>query len=112
MPLYLISFDDGAMAFPEEDLPDVSEAAHAVVREAKNAGVWVLVGGVNDDEDTGVVTTDGTVTHGPYAVGKSASAESRSSTCPPARRRWCGLPSSPAPAVAREVREFLIDSDV
>ena len=31
---YLISFDDGAMTFPEEELPDVAEAAHAVVREA------------------------------------------------------------------------------
>ena len=32
MTRYLISFDDGAMTFPEEDLPDVAEAAHAVVR--------------------------------------------------------------------------------
>ena len=34
MTRYLISFDDGAMTFPEEDLPDVAEAAHAVVQEA------------------------------------------------------------------------------
>ena len=32
MTRYLISFDDGAMTFPEEDLPDVAEAAHAVAR--------------------------------------------------------------------------------
>ena len=42
---YLISFDDGAMTFPEEDLPDVAEAAHAVAQEAKDAGVWVLAAG-------------------------------------------------------------------
>ncbi len=29
MTRYLISFDDGAMTFPEEELPDVDEAAHA-----------------------------------------------------------------------------------
>jgi hypothetical protein len=27
MKRYLVSFDDGAMTFPEEDLPDVAEAA-------------------------------------------------------------------------------------
>jgi hypothetical protein len=27
MTQYLISFDDGAMTFPEEELPDVAEAA-------------------------------------------------------------------------------------
>lgn len=31
MTRYLISFDDGAMTFPAEDLPDVAKAAHAVV---------------------------------------------------------------------------------
>jgi hypothetical protein len=34
MTRYLISFDDGSMTFPEEELPDVAEAAHAVVEEA------------------------------------------------------------------------------
>ena len=46
MTRFLISFDDGAMVFPEEDLPDVAEAAHKVVQEAKNAGVWVFGGGL------------------------------------------------------------------
>ncbi len=35
VPRYLISFPEGAMTFPDEDLPAVAEAAHAVVREAK-----------------------------------------------------------------------------
>ena len=39
MPRYLISFDDGAMDFiPEEELPAVSEAAHAVVRDSRTPG--------------------------------------------------------------------------
>ena len=45
MTRYLISFDDGAMKFPEEELPDVAEAALAVVQEARNADVWVLAAG-------------------------------------------------------------------
>ena len=46
MTRYLISFDDGAMSIPEEELPDVAEAAHAVVQEAMDAGVWVFGGGL------------------------------------------------------------------
>ena len=46
MTRYLISFDDGWMTFPEEDLPAVDEAAHKVVQEAKNAGVWMFGGGL------------------------------------------------------------------
>ena len=46
MPRYLISFDDGSMDhIPEEDWPAVGEAAHAVVREAKAAGIWIFGGG-------------------------------------------------------------------
>ena len=65
MTRYLISFDDGAMTFPEEDLPDVAEAAHAVVQEANDAGVWVFGGGLHSHEEVSVVATDGTVTDGP-----------------------------------------------
>jgi hypothetical protein len=64
---YLISFDDGAMTFPEEDLPDVAAAAHAVVREAEEAGVWVFGGGLRSLEEVSVVATDGTVSDGPEA---------------------------------------------
>ena len=66
MPRYLISFDEGAMTFPEEDLPEVDGAAHAVVREAMDAGVWVFGGGLYSDDALSVVATDGTVTDGPY----------------------------------------------
>jgi hypothetical protein len=70
MARYLISFDDGAMTFPEEELPDVAEAAYAVVEEAENAGVWVFGGGLKDHEEASVVATDGTVTDGPYPESK------------------------------------------
>jgi hypothetical protein len=62
---YLISFDDGAMTFPREDLPAVAAAANAVAQEAMDAGVWVFGGGLHSREDVSVVGSDGTVTDGP-----------------------------------------------
>ena len=70
MTRYLISFDDGAMDFPEEDLPEVAEASHAVVREAQAAGVWVFGGGLHSQRAS-IVATDGTVTDGPYPETKA-----------------------------------------
>jgi len=69
MTQYLISFDDGAMTFPEEDFPDVAKAAHTVAREARNAGVWVFSAGL-DSQKASIVSTDGTVTDGPYPETK------------------------------------------
>lgn len=65
MARYLISFDDGAMSHPEEDFAAVAEAAHAVTREAQDAGVWVFAGGLYPPEDVTKVATDGTVAEGP-----------------------------------------------
>jgi hypothetical protein len=65
MARYLISFDDGAMTFPEEELPAVADAAYAVVEEAKAAGAWVFGAGVVGKDDVSVVATDGTVRDGP-----------------------------------------------
>jgi hypothetical protein len=70
MARYLISFDDGAMTFPEEDGPAVGEAAHAVVREAQDAGVWIFGGGV-ERQRASIVGTDGKVTDGPYPETKA-----------------------------------------
>jgi hypothetical protein len=69
LPRYLISFDGGAMTFPQEDLPDVAEAAHKVVYQAKDAGVWIFGGGLQSQRAS-IVATDGTVTDGPYPETK------------------------------------------
>ena len=69
MTRYLISFDDGAMNIPEEDLPDVAKAAHEVVQEAQDAGVWIFGGGL-ESQRASIVATDGTVTDGPYPETK------------------------------------------
>ncbi|MFD5898866.1 YciI family protein [Streptomyces sp. NPDC060366] len=70
MARYLISFDDGAMSFPEEELPEVAEASLEVVREARDAGVWVFGGGL-ESQRASVVATDGTVADGPYPETKA-----------------------------------------
>jgi hypothetical protein len=71
MPRYLISFDDGAMDhITDDDLPAVGEAAHAVVRDAKAAGVWIFGGGIARQQAT-IVATDGSVTRGPVPATKA-----------------------------------------
>jgi hypothetical protein len=69
MTRYLISFDDGWMSFPDEDLPAVTEAALAVVREAQDAGVWVFGAGL-ESQRASIVAADGMVTDGPYPETK------------------------------------------
>lgn len=65
MPRYLISFDDGSMDhIPAEDWPQVGEDSHAVVRQAKEAGVWIFGGGI-ERQRAAIVGTDGGVTDGP-----------------------------------------------
>jgi len=74
MAKYLISFEKGAMDhIAEEDFPDVGKAAHAVIQEAKDAGVYVFGGGLSyDDGDVehAEVGTDGVVTDGPFPESK------------------------------------------
>jgi hypothetical protein len=66
MTRYLISFDVHAMDhLTDEEMPAVAKAAHDVVQEALNAGVYVCAGGL-EDERASIVATDGTVTSGPY----------------------------------------------
>ena len=71
MPRYLISFDDGSMNhIPDADWPAVGAASHAVVREAKAAGVWIFGGRVLRQQAT-IVATDGTATPGPAPETKA-----------------------------------------
>lgn len=71
MQRFLISFDDGAMDhIAEEDFPAVSDASHKVVREAKDAGVWIWGGGLFRQQAS-IVATDGTVSDGPFPETKA-----------------------------------------
>ena len=45
MPQYVLVLDAHAMDhIPDEDMPDVDKAAHAVSQEAIDAGVWLRPG--------------------------------------------------------------------
>ena len=110
MPRYLISFDAHAMDhIPREDMPAVAEAAHAVVQEAQDAGVWVFGGGL-EHQKAAVVSTDGTVSEGSYpdAVGGFCVVEV------PSREEALEWAAKTAVACrcAQEVREFMPDSAV
>lgn len=66
MAKYLISFPAPAMNVPDEHLAAVSEAAHAVIRAAKEAGVYVFGGGIDEAVAPLMVAADGTVTNETY----------------------------------------------
>lgn len=61
MSKYLISFPGEAMVLTDEELPVVSSAAHAVIEEAKAAGVYVFGGGIAERVDPVLVSQDGSV---------------------------------------------------
>ncbi|MGP0223049.1 MULTISPECIES: YciI family protein [unclassified Paenarthrobacter] len=66
MTKYLISFPGEAMEIPEGEFQTVVEESHAVIEEAKAAGVYVFGGGINEDVAPVRVAGDGTVTPGTY----------------------------------------------
>jgi hypothetical protein len=110
MPRYLISFDAHAMDnVPDEDLPAVADAAHAVVQEAIDAGAWVFGGGL-ETQKASIVGTDGTVTDGPYpeAIGGFCVIDV------PSREEALEWAAKVAVACrcAQDVREFMPDPTV
>ena len=67
MTRYLISFPSSAMDhIPAAEMPAVGEAAHAVVQEAMDEGVWVFGGGLAENVEPVLVAGDGTITAGTY----------------------------------------------
>nr|WP_062341452.1 hypothetical protein [Herbidospora sakaeratensis] len=64
MTHFLISFPSAAMVLTEEEFPDVVREARAVIQEAKDAGVYVFGGGIDEEVDPVLVAPDGTVTGG------------------------------------------------
>jgi len=66
MAKYLISFPSAAMVVPDDEWDAVSRDAHAVIEEAKTAGVYVFGGGIDEGVPPALVSADGTVTEGGY----------------------------------------------
>ncbi|CAN5253900.1 hypothetical protein BH09PSE6_BH09PSE6_17220 [soil metagenome] len=61
MAKYLISFPSEAMHLTDEEFPIVVAESHAVIEEAKLAGVYVFGGGIDEQVDPVLVDADGTV---------------------------------------------------
>lgn len=61
MAKYLISFPSEAMVLTKEEFPIVAADAHAVIEEAKAAGVYVFGGGIDERIDPVLVAADGSV---------------------------------------------------
>lgn len=66
MTKFLISFPASAMDVPDEEMAAVSETSHAVIHEAKAAGVYVFGGGINEDVLPVLVSADASVASGGY----------------------------------------------
>ena len=61
MTKYLISFPSAAMVLTDDEFPIVSADSHAVIEEAKAAGVYVFGGGIDESVAPVLVGADGSV---------------------------------------------------
>jgi len=67
MAKYLISFPSVAMVVPAGELEAVGRAAHAVIDDAKAAGVYVFAGGIDEDVPPVLVSATGAIAEGGYS---------------------------------------------
>ena len=114
MTRYLVSFPGSAMSqIPAEEMPAVGEAAHAVIREAMGAGVFVFGGGVAEDVDPVLVDGDGTITVGTYPETREFNGGFTVLDAPSreAALEWAAKIAT-ACRCAQEVREFMPDPEV
>jgi len=69
MAKYLISFPSAAMVVPDGEWDAVVRDSHAVIDEAKAAGVYVFGGGIDEAVPPVLVSADGTFSEGGYPWG-------------------------------------------
>jgi hypothetical protein len=110
MTKYLISFPSGAMDIPDGEFQAVVDASHAVVQEAKDAGVWVFGGGIDESVPPVMVAADGSVTEGTYPQTKQIEGGYTVLELPSyeAALEW-GAKIATACRCAQEVRAFAYD---
>ncbi len=70
MAKYLISFPSAAMKVPTSEMEAVSHDSHEAIRAAKEAGVYVFGGGIDESVPPVLVSADGTVTNKTYPQTK------------------------------------------
>ncbi|MBS0302615.1 MAG: transcription initiation protein [Proteobacteria bacterium] len=67
MSKYLISFPSAAMVVPDGEWDAVVHDSHAVIEQAKAAGVYVFGGGIDEAVPPVLVSPDGAVAAGGYS---------------------------------------------
>lgn len=59
MPMYLLTFPSAAMNVADEEIAQVDRDAHNVMRQAKETGVYVFAGGIDESVSPRLVSGDG-----------------------------------------------------
>jgi hypothetical protein len=111
MARFMISFNDGDMQVADDEWQQVADESHAVVREAKQAGVWIFGGGFHT-YDPVVVTREGTIVPGPImrsdvVLGGFSVLEVKDAE---AAYRWAAKIAQGC-RCPQEVREFIDDPE-
>jgi len=110
MTKFLISFPSEVMVFPPEDFDTVFAESHAVIEEAKAAGVYIFGGGIAEEVDPVRVAANGTITPGAYAQTGEIKGGFTILELPSreAAMEW-GAKIAAACRCDQEVREFMFD---
>ncbi|WP_246186688.1 YciI family protein [Microlunatus speluncae] len=100
----------------EADFPEVGRAAHAVIQEAKDAGVFLFGGGLDyedNDVEYAAVAIDGTITDGPYPETKELIGGVTIVEVPTREEalKWAAK-IAVACRCAQDVRKFMFDPDL
>ena len=99
MAKYLISFPSAAMVVPDGEWEAVGRDAHAVIDEAKAAGVYVFGGGIDEGVPPVLVSADGQSPRAATRGRPRLMAASLCSNYPRARRPSRGRRASRRPVV-------------
>jgi hypothetical protein len=112
MTKYLISFPSAAMIVPDGEMQAVADAAHAIVREAKEAGVWVFGGGIDEGIPPVMIDAEGKATEGTYPQTKHLEGGYSVLELPSheAAVEWAAKIAT-ACRCAQEVRAFMYDPE-
>lgn len=100
MAKYLISFPSAAMVVPDGDMAAVSHDSHAVIAQAKAAGVYVFGGGIDERVPPVRISADGAVAPAVTRGRRRSMAVSRCSNCRRGKTPSCGRRALPRPAAA------------